>query len=182
MPAGGTRTATTRSDARGPGSGGVARGLLALILLLGMVVGIPVALLAVGSTSYLGEFADVPRLIGDLTAPDDGSLFLGVLTLAAWIGWATFAFAVLLEIAAQLRGVPTVRLRGMVIQQSVAGGLVAAALAVVVLPGAASAAEPAASTGASTGASRPVGVTAPREVSAGAHPVDAPHARYREPG
>src|SRR2546423_12637078 len=142
MPGPATKTATTRSPGAGHGGSlGVARGLLALVLLRGMVVGIPVVLLAVGSTSYLGEFTDLQRLTGDLTAPDDGSLFLAVLALVGWIGWATFTLAVLLEIPAQLRGAPTVRLRGMGIQQSLAGGLVAAVLAVVVLPGAASAAE-----------------------------------------
>src|SRR6476660_2962773 len=106
------RTATTKSRGARPGNSvGVARGLLALVLLLGLVAGIPAVLLAVGSTSYLGEFTDLQRLTGDLTAPDDGSLFLAVLALVAWGGWATFALAVLLAIPAQLHGVPTVRLR-----------------------------------------------------------------------
>src|SRR4051794_3605741 len=135
-----TRTTTAvRGDRAGP-AGGV-RGLLALVTLLALVVGIPVGLLVVGSTSHLGEFAEISRLLGALSAPDDGSLFLGVLALVAWIGWATFAMAVLMEVPAQLRGVPTVRLRGLAIQQSLAGGLVAAALAVIVVPGAANAAE-----------------------------------------
>jgi nucleoid-associated protein YgaU len=180
MPAGGTRTATTRSHTRPSGSGRrVLRGLLALVLLLAMVVGIPVVLLAVGSMSYLGGFADVPRLIANLTAPDDGSLFLGVLTLTAWIGWATFSFAVVLEIPAQLRGVPTVRLRGIGIQQSVAGSLVAAVLAVVVLPGAASAVEP--SVKQSVAASRPVRISSQHDVAAAAHPKDPLQARQGEP-
>src|SRR5689334_17517781 len=142
MPGPATRTPTTRS-AR-PRSGGpaqVLRGVLALALLLALVVGIPVALLAVGSTSYVGGLGDVPRLLGKLTAPDDGTLFLGVLAVAAWIGWFTFTLAVVLEIPAQFRGVPAVRLRGMSLQQSLAGGLVAAALALVVIPGSAGAAE-----------------------------------------
>jgi LysM repeat protein len=178
MPAGRTRTATMGSHARRSRSGGVVRGLLALVLLLAMVVGIPVVLLAVGSVSYLDEFTDVPRLIGNLTAQDDGSLFLGVLALVAWIGWATFAFAVLLEILAQLRGVPPIRLRGFGIQQSMAGSLVAAALAVIVLPGVASAAEP--SVAKSVAASRPVGISAAPKVTAAA-PAEAVQAREGEP-
>ena len=179
MPAGGTRRATTGSHARPSGSGGVVRGMLALVLLLAMVVGIPVVLLAVGSMSYLDEFADLPRLIGNLTSPDDGSLLLGVLTLVAWIGWATFALAVLLEIPAQLRGVPAVRLRGIRIQQSVAGSLVAAALTVVALPAAASAAEP--STRKPVTAPTTAEISAPRQVPAVAHSSDARQAGHGEP-
>src|SRR3954469_17451033 len=178
MPGGGTRTATMGSHARRSRSGGVVRGLLALVLLLAMVVGIPVVLLAVGSVSYLDEFTDVPRLIGNLAAPDDGSLFLGVLALVAWIGWATFAFAVLLEILAQLRGVPPIRLRGFGIQQSMAGSLVAAALAVIVLPSAATTARP--SVAESVAASRPVGISAAPKVTAAA-PAEALQAREGEP-
>src|SRR3954451_3460471 len=135
-----TRTTTAVRGGRA-GPAGVVRRLLALVALLALVVGIPVGLLVVGSTSHLGEFAEISRLLGALSAPDDGSLFVGVLALVAWIGWATFAMAVLMEVPAQLRGVPTVRLRGLAIQQSLAGGLVAAALAVIVVPGAANAAE-----------------------------------------
>ena len=45
-------------------------------------------------------------MLHGLTGPDDGTLFLAVLTLGAWAGWATFAVAVLVEIPAQVRGVP----------------------------------------------------------------------------
>jgi nucleoid-associated protein YgaU len=158
----------------------VVRGLLALVLLLGMVAGIPVGLLAVGSASYLGEFTHLPRLIGDLIAPDDGSLFLAVLTLVAWISWATFTLAVLLEIPAQIRGVPRVRLRGMGIHQSVAGGLVAAALAVVVVPGAAGAAER--RIGGSVGPPRPLPVAAPRAMTEAVQAVGVRHPEGREAG
>jgi nucleoid-associated protein YgaU len=156
----------------------VARGLLALVLLLGTVAGIPAGLLVVGSPSYIGEFTDLSRLVGDLTAPDDGSLFVAVLTLVAWIGWATFALAVLLEIPAQIRGVPTVRVRGMGIQQSVAGGLVAAALAVVILPAAAGAAER--RVGGSSAAPRPVPVAAPRAMTGAVRAGGGRHLGDRE--
>jgi nucleoid-associated protein YgaU len=179
MPGPATRPATTRSPGARRGlSVGVVRGLLALALLLGMVVGIPVVLLAVRSTSYLGEFTDLQRLTGDLTAPDDGSLFLAVLALVAWIGWATFALAVLLEVPAQLRGVPTVRLRGLGVQQSLAGGLVAAVLAVVVLPGTADAAERPAAAG-SVAPSSSVVVDALHEPATADHPGGAPQVRDR---
>src|SRR3954452_4679083 len=137
-----TRPRRTSSDRRPvAAASGVVRGLFALVVLLAMVVGIPALLLAVDSTSYLGELADLPRLASHLTGPDDGALFLAVLAGTAWLGWATFALAVVLEIPAQLRRVPSVRLPGLGVQQSLAGTLVAAVLAVVLLPGAAHASE-----------------------------------------
>src|SRR3954451_16722741 len=137
---------------------GVVRGILAVGVLAALGIGIPVALLSLGSTS-LGVLADVSGLVDRLTGPDDGTLFLAVLTLTAWAGWATFVLAVALEIPAQLRGVRPVRIRGLGLQQSLAGGLVAAALTVLLLPGAASASERVA---ASSAAARP---TAPRHVT-----------------
>src|SRR5918911_1395368 len=125
---------------RGRAPGAALRALLALMVLLGLCVGIPMALVALAPTSFPHGVPAPADLLSALTRRDDGTLFLAVLTLAAWVGWATFAVAVLLEIPAQLRGVPAVRVRGLGVQQSLAGGLVAAVLAVVLVPGAASAA------------------------------------------
>src|SRR4051794_8249633 len=103
MPGQDTRKATSRNAraAAGASPAGLARGVLALSLLLALVAGIPIALLAVGSAAHLAVLTDLPRLTAELTGPDDGSLFLAVLTVLAWIGWATFALAVVLEIPAQ---------------------------------------------------------------------------------
>jgi LysM repeat protein len=102
--------------------------------------GIPLLLLALTPTSFPQGLPGPGDLLEGLTQRDDGTLFLAVLTVAAWVGWATFAVAVLLEVPAQLRGVPPVRVRGLGVQQSLAGGLVAAVFAIVLVPGAASAA------------------------------------------
>src|SRR3954463_10885139 len=149
-----SRAETEREPARRAAMVAWARALLALVVLVAFVIGIPIALVMLGSPA-LHELGDVHRLAGALTAPDDGALFLAVLTVAAWAGWLTFALAVVLEIPAQLRGVPVVHLRGLGVQQSVAGGLVATALAVVLLPWAAVAAEHPASTSA-VAVARPV--------------------------
>jgi LysM domain len=114
----------------------MARGLLAVVVLLTLCVGIPVALVALTSTSFPSGVPSLPQILGELTRGDDGRLFLAVLTAAGWVGWATFTSAVLVELPAQIRGVPTVRLRGLGVQQSLAGGLVATALTVLVLPSA----------------------------------------------
>src|SRR5919199_1842919 len=131
----------------GPGSapqpgrsfGATLRALLAAVALLALCVGIPVLLLALMPTTLPHGVPEPAELLSALTRRDDGTLFLAVLTLAAWLGWATFAVAVLLEIPAQLRGVPAVRVRGLGVQQSLAGGLVTAVLAMVLLPTAAGA-------------------------------------------
>src|SRR5919199_3453086 len=115
------------------------RALLALAVLLALCVGIPLLLLALAPTSFPHGVPGPADLLHALTQRDDGTVFLAVLTLAAWAGWATFAVAVLLELPAQLRGVPAVRLRGLGVQQSLAGGLVAAVLAIVLVPAAANA-------------------------------------------
>src|SRR4051794_2669626 len=149
-----SRAATRRGPAPRAATVAWARALLALVVLVAFVIGIPIALVMLRSPA-LHELGDVHRIAAALTAPDDGRLFLAVLTVAAWVGWLTFALAVVLEIPAQLRGVPVVHLRGLGVQQSVAGGLVATALAVVLLPWAAVAAEHPASTSA-VAVARPV--------------------------
>lgn len=130
-----------QARARATGAASAVRGVTALLVLLVLGVGIPVGLIATGSLSHLVALADPARLRGALLGPDDGTLFVAVLSLVAWLGWATFAVAVAVEVPAQLRGVAAVRVRGLGVQQSLAGALVAAALAVVLVPGAANAAE-----------------------------------------
>ena len=74
-------------------------GVGALTALLALVVGVPLILLA--AWRYLGPPLPSAR---ELTGPDDGTLFVRVLCLAGWVGWATFTWAVLAELLAQWRG------------------------------------------------------------------------------
>src|SRR4051794_6635730 len=99
------------------------RGVLAAIVLLALVVGIPVALLHVSTLPIPHSVPAPADVLHTLTERDDGQLFFAALTIVAWLGWATFALAVLLELPAQLRGLPSTRLRGMAVQQSLAGAL-----------------------------------------------------------
>src|SRR4051812_21094163 len=149
------------------------RALLALAVLVALCVGIPLLLLALAPTSFRHGVPGPGDVFSALTERDDGTVFLAVLTLAAWAGWATFALAVLLELPAQLRGVPAVRLRGLGVQQSLAGGLVATVLAVVLVPGAASAPVRPAVRG--TGAASGAAATAARVAGPAGTKRDAAH-------
>jgi nucleoid-associated protein YgaU len=158
---------TAARPGRSPGA--ALRAMLALVVLLALCVGIPVALVALAPTSFPHGMPAPAELLSALTRRDDGSLFLAMLTLAAWVGWATFAVAVLLETPAQVRGVPAVRVRGLGVQQSLAGGLVAAVLAMVLVPSAAEAAvRPSASGGAPASGPSAGGVVAGAPAAPGA--------------
>jgi len=111
------------------------RGLLALLVMLALLVGIPVALFVLRGNPLPGTGTDLSGLLDRLTAPDeDGSLFLGALTWLGWLAWASFALTVLLEALSQLRGLPTPHLPALGPQQRAASVLVAAAALLFTLP------------------------------------------------
>ncbi len=121
-------------------AGAVIAALAALITLLGLLVGVP-ALLLYGTRAVadMGELA--PDGIGALlTSPDDGRLFLWLLVVVGWIGWACFALSVLLEVPAQLRGRVARRIPAFGWSQRTAAGLVGAVIALVPVAGSAFAA------------------------------------------
>ena len=99
--------------------GEVARGLLALMALTLMVVGIPVALLLVGST---GETSSVSRLTG----PDDGTLFFAAVTVIAWVAWLVLLTCLALEVSSLVRGLPAPRMPALGSAQQAVAALVAA--------------------------------------------------------
>lgn len=98
------------------------RALLALAALAVGVVGFPVVLVAIHAPPSTDPFS-----WSRLTAPDDGTLAVALITIVAWLAWATFAGAVVLEIASRVRGIPTPRLPGLTLPQLTAGQLVALA-------------------------------------------------------
>ncbi len=92
-----TTTHTTRAGRD------VARGFGATLALLAFVVGIPAALVALAPV-YLPDGAPGwGQLWDQVTSPDDGSLLLLVLAAVAWITWAAFSAAVVVELAASAR-------------------------------------------------------------------------------
>lgn len=109
--------------------GGLAA-LVALLLLL------PVALYQFGGNPLPSSLPTLEDITGVLSRPDNGALFISVLTIAGWIGWATFAVSVVVEIPAQLRGIPAPHLRGLGPQQRLAAVLIAAILTLVLSPAA----------------------------------------------
>ncbi len=122
----------------------VLRGLGALVVIVAVLVGIPLALVAVAGNPFPGSVPSWDDVTSALTEPDDGSLFLQALVVIGWLGWLTFAAGLLVEIPAALSGRKAPRLPVLRVQQRAAAGLVAAVAAVFVVGpvGVATAAEP----------------------------------------
>ncbi|MFY1688657.1 LysM peptidoglycan-binding domain-containing protein [Plantactinospora sp. WMMB782] len=116
-------------------------GLGALVVLLGLLVGAPLALLALAGNPLPDHVPGLDEIGTALTSRDDGQLFLRALAVAGWAGWATFALSVLVEIPARLLRRPAVRLPGLGRQQRLAATLIGSvALALAVSPAATAAA------------------------------------------
>lgn len=97
-------------------------GLAATLALIAFVVGVPLVLLAIRARPDLSAFS-----WSRLTARDDGTVALAVITIVAWVAWAVFAASVVLDIATRIRGVRTPRIPGLDVPQLGAHQLVAAA-------------------------------------------------------
>ncbi|MEL7975192.1 LysM peptidoglycan-binding domain-containing protein [Isoptericola sp. F-RaC21] len=104
------------------------KGFLALLLLIGVTVGVPYLLVAVGANPLEDGLLSPDTLLAMLTSPDDGSLLMLLLQAAAWVAWAFLALSIVVELVAQLRGVRAPRLVGLRLPQNAARGLVAATL------------------------------------------------------
>ncbi|MFD9469308.1 LysM peptidoglycan-binding domain-containing protein [Streptomyces goshikiensis] len=100
------------------------RALLSLAVLFALLGGLPVLLW--WATSIVGP-PGLAALSSLFTTDDSGQVFLLVLAVAGWAGWALFAVSVLLEIPAQLRGRSAPQIRGLVGQRA-AAALVGAVL------------------------------------------------------
>lgn len=132
-----THNAWMSGSPAGRSRGGVGRfiaGLGALVVLVAGIAGVPLVLIRVAGPPWPSELPAPAEIWALLTGPDNGSVFIGALTVVAWIAWATFVLSVLVEIPAQLRGRRTVRLPGLGLQQRLAAVLVAATIAIVVSP------------------------------------------------
>lgn len=153
--------------------GRVLTGFGALALLGVLLVGAPVALLAFAGNPLPAQMPTLGEIGTVLTSRDDGQLFIRVLAVAGWLGWATFAFSVLVELGALAVRRPAPRLPGMGRQQRAAAALVGSvALILVASPVAASAAAVAAAPTASTAVAT-VGPTASTVVAGPAAPLAA---------
>jgi LysM repeat protein len=102
----------------------VVKGLGALVILIGLLVGAPVALAVFGGNPLPDHVPALSEIGGALTSRDDGQLFLRALAVVGWLGWATFALSVLVEVPARALRIPVPRLPGMRRQQRVAAALI----------------------------------------------------------
>ena len=109
------------------------RSLAALAVLLGLLAGVPVALLRLGRE--LPEVDSGASVLDLLLRPDDGSVLLWLVTVVAWLAWAAFALSVLTELATLLsRRRIRIRLPGLAAPQRLAAGLIVSVLALTAAP------------------------------------------------
>lgn len=106
------------------------RRLVGLIVLLAVVAGVPALLAGIGGNPIPSALPAWHEIRAALSSPDDGSLFLGLLLYVAWAAWATFAFSVLVEVAARVWRHPVPRLPALRMQQRAAATLVGLVMAV----------------------------------------------------
>ncbi|WP_238005840.1 bacterial transcriptional activator domain-containing protein [Dactylosporangium sp. AC04546] len=107
-----------------------------ILLILG---GIPYALYALAGNPLPDRVPSWSQVAERLTAHDDGTLFLAALTWAGWIGWASFAVPLLIELMSFALRRRAPHIAGLSWQQRRAAALVAAALAIGATPAVASA-------------------------------------------
>lgn len=94
-------------------------GLAAALALVVFVAGVPALLVAIDATPTAETFD-----WSTLSAPDDGTVALGVIGVVAWIAWAIFTLSVVLDIAARVRSRRAPELPGLAVPQLAAGQLV----------------------------------------------------------
>ncbi|GAA4872442.1 BTAD domain-containing putative transcriptional regulator [Kitasatospora terrestris] len=176
----GHRAVPARPARRRRTGGAVVTALGALVALLVLLVGVP-ALLLYGTLAVADMGGPVEGgVIAALTSPDDGRLFLWALVAVGWLAWLCFAFSVLVEIPAQLRGRVARRLPAFGWSQRIAAGLVGSVLALVPVAGSAFAATERVQIAPATAPALPAGTTAYAALPAAA-PATAPTAE-QQPG
>ncbi|WP_291762712.1 LysM peptidoglycan-binding domain-containing protein [Cellulomonas sp. 73-145] len=161
-----TPTRPTRAD--------LARGLGAAMALLGFVVGVPTALVALAPVYLPDQVPTWGQLWDRVMSPDDGSLLLAVLGAVAWATWAAFTGSVLVELAASARRVHAPRI-------PMLGGLQRTAARLIATAGLLVATTSAISTPASPAAASALVATLTPVAPADAAPLAAPAAPATTP-
>lgn len=100
------------------------RRLTALIALAAMLIGAPIALIALGGPLLPDHVPGLAEMWQRLTERDTGQLFLGFLVIVGIAAWAVFAIAVITDIAARIARRPTWHLPGLRLPQTAARALV----------------------------------------------------------
>jgi hypothetical protein len=100
------------------------RGISALLILCGLLIGVPAILLSAAGNPLPNHIASLHQIGHDLTSSDPtGHLFLGAALLVAWVAWAAFALSVALELFGRLRQRPALRIPGFAYPRRAAAGL-----------------------------------------------------------
>ncbi len=127
-------------------TGQLATGFGALIVLIGLLAGAPIALLAFAGNPLPDHLPGLAEITTTLTSRDDGQLFIRALAIVGWLGWATFALSVLVELPARILRRPAIRLPGMRRQQRWAATLLGSVALILAVSPAATAATSVAAT------------------------------------
>ncbi|GAB2863742.1 LysM peptidoglycan-binding domain-containing protein [Nocardioides pacificus] len=110
-------------------------GLLATFAVVGIIIGLPALLLAIGANPIPDQAPSWERVKDALLAPDDGTLVLSLFEVIGWTAWALMTLSLVVETFARLRRVETPPLPGLGRPQSAARGLVGlAALLFIAAP------------------------------------------------
>ncbi|MBA4866229.1 LysM peptidoglycan-binding domain-containing protein [Streptomyces sp. PSKA54] len=142
----------------------VLKAVLSLIVLAGVVAGLPLLLAFATPVVWAISHDDVMHL---LNRQDTGAAFLMLLIAVGWAGWAQFAFCAVRELAAQLRGLTWHAPRGLGASQRAAAALIGSIL--VLLPAGSALATPAQAAPAQTAARLPGQAQAERSLDADQH-------------
>src|SRR5260221_2082860 len=111
------------------GLGTALRGLTALLTLIILVVGLPIALYRLGGDPLPHHIPSWHHIGTLLLHRDNGTVFLGAVRDLSWIAWAAFTAAVAVEAQAAVRGRRAPRLRRLCIQNAASWLVAASALA-----------------------------------------------------
>ena len=112
--------------------GRLLRGLAALVVLVGFLVGVPVGLWVFIGWPLPHALPTWTQLSRALTDPIPDQVLLNTLAVVCWLLWAGLAVSVAVEVVAAVRGRAARRLPVLGPMQGLAGWLVAAVLVAVV--------------------------------------------------
>lgn len=116
----------------------VLTGLGAAVVLLAGVIGVPLALSVVAPIGLPDAWPVWSELGHIVMRPDDGRLAVAAIRLVAWIAWAAFTWAVVLETLAALRNTTAREVHALGAVQRAAATLVGAVLLALASPAASS--------------------------------------------
>jgi LysM repeat protein len=123
------RAATARAAA------GRARGLIALLGIVALLVGVPWLLLHIGAGPIPDQWATPAEIWDAVTSPDDGTALLVIFRYAAWLAWFFIAASIVIEVGARLLGTDVPQLPGLSLPQGIARYVVGtAALLFITVP------------------------------------------------